>query len=297
MKLEVLTLQLMTEVELVPNLKSLDLDGLVAYIKEGHAKNVVFLTGAGTSVAAGIPDFRTPKIGLYSKLDDYNLPFPEAVFTLDFFDENPVPFFQISKDLLPGNLKPVTAHYFTYLFQKNKILKRLYTQNIDGLDLAAGVEPEFVIEAHGGYNTLTCRKCQKKYLYTDYKDILLRGEVPYCKCEGVLKPDVVFFGEGLPKRFFANINEDFKDCDLFIVMGTSLAVYPCAGLVEHVPSTTPRVLINLNPVKGPKEDGTFKFDLPENTRDIFIGGDLQDSCKKIAEALGWGEDLNNLLNK
>jgi len=290
------------EEKFVPGLPSLDLDGLVQYIKNGHAKHVVFLTGAGTSVAAGIPDFRSPGIGLYSKLEEYDLPYPEAVFTLDYFDENPLPFFKVTRDLQPGFFKPVAAHYLPALFEEHGLLTRIYTQNIDGLDLQAGVSPQKLIEAHGGYSSMTCRKCQKTYKFEDYKDVMSLGEIPKCSCGGVVKPDVVFFGENLPRRFFAHLEKDLKSCDLFIVIGSSLQVSPCSHLMYKVPENIPRVLMNMNKVAecSPDEEkpgGSFMFDHKDNKRDIFLGGDCQESSMRLIEALGWKNDLQKLKKK
>jgi len=289
------------EERFVPGLPSLDLDGLVQYIKDGHAKNVVFLTGAGTSVAAGIPDFRSPGFGVYSKLKEYNLPYPEAVFTIDYFDKNPVPFFKVKKGS-HGIFKPVIAHYLPALFEKHGLLTRIYTQNTDGLNLRAGVSQEKLIEAHGSYNTMTCRKCKTTYKYQDYKDVMAQGDVPYCSCGGVVKPNVVFYGEDLPAYFFVNLEKDFMSCDLFIVIGSSLKVAPCSNLMYEVPENIPRVLINGEKVAlcSPDEDNPcegFMFDHKDNKRDIFIGGDCQVSSMRLIEALGWTQDLQEMMNK
>jgi NAD-dependent deacetylase sirtuin 2 len=273
------------------------------------------LTGAGTSVAAGIPDFRTPKTGLYSKLDEYDLPYPQAVFDISFFDENPKPFFQVSKTLLPGTLKPVTAHYFPTLFNRHGLLQRLYTQNIDSLDRAAGTPEDKVIECHGSYLYNTCRKCKKECTFEEYKDEFMSGEVVHChECkEGIIKPNVVFFGEGLPAVFFENVKDDLEEADLLIVMGSSLEVSPCNNIPAGVGPNCVRVLINLGPVAEIEKEvyykdaddklydsaeisspHLFKFKSELNRRDIFIGGDCQKTCRQIIDALGWTDEYLSL---
>ena len=303
--------------KLVDGLKSLDFNGLIDYIQNGNAKNVAFLTGAGTSVAAGIPDFRTPKIGLYSNLEKYHLPYPEAVFTIDYFDKNPGPFFDVNKSMMPGVHKPVTAHYLPTLFYKHGILRRLYTQNIDGLDRAAGLPDDYIVEAHGSYARNTCRSCKAKATFEEYKTEMLSGEIVHChKCKkGIVKPDVVFFGEDLPQRFFDLSKVDFKLVDLLIVMGTSLKVQPCSFIPGYCRDDIPRVLINNCPVATYEEKlaideknkvlvdtiensnkELFKFGHITNRRDIYLGGDCQETCKQIIDALGWSSEYYQLIN-
>ena len=105
------------------------------WIQQGHVQRILVLTGAGLSVAAGIPDFRTPGTGLYDNLQKYNLPFPEAVFDLQFYRRNPQPFCQLAKELWPGiKFVPTLAHCFLTLLHRKGLLLRCYTQNIDGLE-------------------------------------------------------------------------------------------------------------------------------------------------------------------
>eukprot|EP00493_Phyllostaurus_siculus_P027044 UN27390 len=111
-----------------------DIDALIKGLKSKRFKNIVVLAGAGMSVSAGIPDFRTPGTGLYDNLQKYNLPTPEAVFSIDFFRTNPQPFCDLAKELWPGSLKPTVSHFFIKLLHDKGLLRRIYTQNIDGLE-------------------------------------------------------------------------------------------------------------------------------------------------------------------
>lgn len=293
----------------VNGLTNFDIKGLANYIKTGHCKKIIFVQGAGLSVAAGIPDFRTPGTGLYSNLQKYDLPFPEAVFSIDYFQERPEPFFQLAKETMPGNYKPTLAHYLPVLFARQGLLQRVYTQNIDGLERVAGLNPELLVECHGTYFTGHCRKCKAEYKFDDFKDFLLRGEIPHCTqtadCDGIIKPDIVFFGEALPSRFFDLLDDDFDDCDLLIVIGTSLAVSPVNGLVGQVKKDTVRVLINNEKVCCGAEklsiikDGdnyklvnefesknSFSFGQITNRRDVFLGGDCQTTVYNLVKELG-----------
>jgi NAD-dependent histone deacetylase SIR2 len=129
------------------------------YIKTHEPKNVVFCVGAGISTNAGIPDFRTPGTGLYSNLAALNLPYPEAVFSMQYFRQDPQPFYTLAQSLYPGAFKPTLTHTFIRLLQdKNKLLK-CFTQNIDTLERVAGVKPDLIVEAHGSFAASQCIDC------------------------------------------------------------------------------------------------------------------------------------------
>lgn len=114
-------------------------------------------------LAAGIPDFRSPSSGLYHNLEQYNLPHPTAIFEIDFFSENPEPFFVLAKQLLPEGFRPTPSHYFVRLLYEKGLLLRHYTQNIDTLERVAGIPGDKLVEAHGTFHTGKCLKCRKAY--------------------------------------------------------------------------------------------------------------------------------------
>ncbi len=271
------------------------------------SKNIIVMTGAGISVSAGIPDFRTPGTGLYSQLESYNLPFPEAIFSLDYFKKKPEPFYKLAKEIYPGLHFPTYSHFFLKLLaNKNKLL-RIYTQNIDSLENVAGIDKNLVVAAHGNFDSATCIKNKEKVDAEEVKKAILAGEKEIKllnkKYGGLVKPDIVFFGEALPSRFFKLINEDFAKCDLLIVMGTSLKVQPFASLIEKVNKSVPRILINREKV-GIKEDDIISFlikkmdgfNFEDDSRDYFIQNDCDDSIKEIVLELGWYQELENIIN-
>ncbi|XP_074387938.1 NAD-dependent protein deacetylase sirtuin-2 isoform X2 [Zonotrichia albicollis] len=209
------------------------------------------LAGVGRFIksdrSAGIPDFRSPGTGLYSNLQSYNLPYPEAIFEIGFFKKHPEPFFALARELYPGQFKPTVCHYFMRLLQDKGLLLRCYTQNIDTLERVAGLDPELLVEAHGTFFTSHCLRasCRQSYSLAWMRERIFSSLVPKCeKCQGLVKPDIVFFGENLPSRFFALLESDFGKVDLLIIMGTSLQVQPFASLISRVPTNTPRLLIN-----------------------------------------------------
>ena len=142
-----------------------DIDEICRQLNSGRFKHVVVMTGAGISVSAGIPDFRSPGTGFYDKLDlgKFDLPSPQSVFELDYFRKNPKPFFTVAKELYPGKYHPTSAHYFITLLATKRLLLRCYTQNIDGLEREAGITEDLIVEAHGSFTTAKCIDCAKEY--------------------------------------------------------------------------------------------------------------------------------------
>ncbi|XP_072495689.1 NAD-dependent protein deacetylase sirtuin-3, mitochondrial isoform X2 [Notamacropus eugenii] len=143
--------------------EKLSLQDIAEMIQTKACQRVVVMVGAGISTPSGIPDFRSPGSGLYSNLEQYDLPYPEAIFELDYFSHNPKPFFTLAKELYPGNYKPNLAHYFLRLLHDKGLLLRLYTQNIDGLERAAGIPATKLVEAHGTFATATCTVCRQSF--------------------------------------------------------------------------------------------------------------------------------------
>uniref|UniRef100_T1IPY0 NAD-dependent protein deacetylase n=1 Tax=Strigamia maritima TaxID=126957 RepID=T1IPY0_STRMM len=303
-------LGLSTKEDKTPPEKILDevsFDGIVNYIKNGTCKNIIVLTGAGVSTSAGIPDFRSPGSGLYDNLQKFDLPHPQAIFEISYFKENPQPFFSLAKELYPGSFKPTPCHYFIRLLHEKNMLLRLYTQNIDTLERIALIPEEKIVEAHGTFYTSHCmnRKCGKEYSLPWMQEKIFADEIPKCtECKTVVKPDIVFFGENLPDRFYSCTPKDFKKCDLLIVIGTSLTVQPFASLIEQVPTKTPRLLINKekagqtdNLVFAMGFEGGMKFDDADNYRDVAWLGMCDDGCQALADALGWGKELKDLVKR
>lgn len=261
-------------------------EAVAQYIKEKDVKNIVVMTGAGISTSAGIPDFRSPDTGLYANLARLNLPYAEAVFDISYFRSNPYPFYTLAHELYPGKYRPTVTHSFISLLHKKGKLLKLFTQNIDCLEREAGVPGDKIVEAHGSFATQRCIECQTEYPGDQMKEIISKKEVPRCirkTCTGLVKPDIVFFGEALPEAFFRNRSLPAK-ADLAIIMGTSLTVQPFASLPSFVSEDTPRVLINLERVGS----------LGSRPDDVLLLGDCDAGVRKFADALGWGAELEEL---
>ncbi|KAF1925860.1 NAD-dependent deacetylase sirtuin-2 [Didymella exigua CBS 183.55] len=271
-------------------LKQRTTEALAQYIKDGKAKKIVVLTGAGISTSAGIPDFRSPETGLYANLERLNLPHPEAVFELSFFRENPLPFYTLAQELYPGRYRPTITHSFIHLLHEKGLLLKLFTQNIDCLEREAGVPGDKIIEAHGSFAeqvfTQACIECKKSYPKDQMLTHIENKTVPHCvdaNCNGLVKPKIVFFGEQLPAEFFDNIDL-VQNADLCIVLGTSLSVHPFASLPQQVGEFVPRLLINMEQV------GT----LGSRPDDVLILKDCDTGVKELAAALGWNDELEEL---
>ncbi|XP_053800472.1 NAD-dependent protein deacetylase sirtuin-3, mitochondrial isoform X2 [Vidua chalybeata] len=149
--------------------QKLTLKDVAKLLRKKECRRVVVMAGAGISTPSGIPDFRSPGSGLYSNLEQYDIPYPEAIFELGYFFVNPKPFFTLAKELYPGNYRPNSAHYFLRLLHDKGLLLRLYTQNIDGLERAAGIPPDRLVEAHGTFATATCTVCQRNFPGEDFR--------------------------------------------------------------------------------------------------------------------------------
>uniref|UniRef100_A0A3Q0RZX5 NAD-dependent protein deacetylase n=1 Tax=Amphilophus citrinellus TaxID=61819 RepID=A0A3Q0RZX5_AMPCI len=263
------------------------LEDIAKSIREQQFKRIVVMAGAGISTPSGIPDFRSPGSGLYDNLQQYDLPYAEAIFEIGYFHHNPNPFFALAKELYPGNYRPNLTHYFVCLLHKKGQLLRMYTQNIDGLERLAGIPPEMLVEAHGTFATATCTVCLRKYDGEDLRPDVMSGTVPKCPtCKGVVKPDIVFFGEELPRHFFKYLT-DFPLADLLIIMGTSLEVEPFSSLAGAVRSSVPRLLINRD-VVGP-------FTWSRRPQDIVQLGDVVSGVQALVDALGWTPELDTLM--
>ncbi|POS77612.1 NAD-dependent histone deacetylase SIR2 [Diaporthe helianthi] len=260
------------------------LSAVAQMIKDGQASRIVVMTGAGISTAAGIPDFRSPNTGLYSNLARLNLPYAEAVFDISYFRQNPDPFYVLAKELYPGTYSPTVSHAFIALLAKKNLLRMLFTQNIDCLERQAGVPGELIVEAHGSFATQRCIECKTAFPEDKMKEYVFQGEVPRCedkKCDGLVKPDIVFFGEQLPEQFHKNRHVPSYG-DLALVIGTSLTVQPFASLPEMVHDDTPRVLFNLERVGS----------LGSRPDDVLVLGDCDSGVRKLADELGWGAELD-----
>lgn len=337
--------------------------------RAGKAKKIICMCGAGVSCSAGIPDFRTAGTGLYSRLEEYDLPHPQAIFELDFFKRNPYPFYTLvrvglslvigvlfpetivnvkravpsvsatmyrhhtAQELYPGNFDPTPTHRFIRKLADRGLLQRCYTQNIDSLEVAAGIPRDLVIAAHGNFDTASCIRCGQSYspefvraaifpvedeeamrthpeeaeeeacelaqklveaADTSKKKVRMIAP-PYCGCGGLVKPDIVMFGENLPARFWDSLKPDFAAADLLIVMGTSLVVQPFASLIDKVQGAVPRILINRERVG--EADISLRamgwdegFDFPPNPtawRDVLFMGDCDDGVLQLETLLGW----------
>merc|ERR1712159_565203 len=195
-------------------LDSFDLAGVAKYISDGKAKHIIVMCGAGISVSAGIPDFRTPGTGLYDNLQKYDLPDPQAIFSLDYFQERPGAFYQLAKEMwaegvASGVYKPTPTHCFIRLLHEKGKLLRCFTQNIDSLESVAGVPKELVVAAHGNFDSASCIETGDKVPVSEMMEAVVQGEdgpegwaALREKHGGLCKPDIVFFGEALPDRFW-----------------------------------------------------------------------------------------------
>ena len=196
---------------------------LLQWIDESD--NIVFFGGAGVSTESKIPDFRSVD-GLYKQNYDYP---PETILSHSFYIRNPEEFYRFYRDkMLFPDAEPNAAHIALANLEKQGKLKAVITQNIDGLHQKAGSKE--VLELHGSVLRNHCTHCHKFY---SLEDILAMDGVPHCECGGIIKPDVVLYEEGLDMPLMERAISYISDADLLIIGGTSLVVYPAAGLIDY----------------------------------------------------------------
>ena len=190
------------------------------------AQRIVALTGAGISTAAGIPDFRGPQ-GLYVTRQ-YD---PDTVFDIVAFRSNPAPFYEFTRDFLGviHTIEPTFTHRFLADLEGAGKLTAVVTQNIDSLHQKAG--SKHVISVHGDYWTSHCQSCAREFELARMEDLVREVDVPHCECGGVIKPDVVFFGEAVHE--IENAAAIVAASDLLLVLGSTLVIYPAAFLPEQ----------------------------------------------------------------
>lgn len=231
------------------------------------AKHAVALTGAGHSTPSGIPDFRSPESGLWEKYD------PMVVASIQSFRANPRLFYDWIRPLArqTAEAKPNPAHYALARLEAAGIVKSVITQNIDDLHTRAGSRR--VLELHGNLRTATCIRCGRR---VDSAPIVRRfleeDWLPTCECGGAIKPDVVLFGEMLPVGVFMEADAEARACDVMLVAGSSLEVYPAADLPFVARQHGARlIIVNLQPTPA------------DTVADVVIHGDVAVALPQIAD--------------
>lgn len=225
-----------------------------------ESESIVFFGGAGVSTESGIPDFRSVD-GLYHQKYDYP---PETILSHSFYRSRPEEFYRFYKDkMLCLDAKPNAAHLKLAELEAAGKLKAVVTQNIDGLHQAAGSKT--VYELHGSVLRNYCESCGAFY---DAEYILHANGVPKCTCGGDIKPDVVLYEEGLDNQVLSGAIRAISNADMLIIGGTSLVVYPAAGLIDYYRGNK-LVLINKAP--------TAK----DHMADLVISGPIGEILSKI----------------
>ena len=223
----------------MPNMKPTDT--LIQLIAD--AKNIAVLTGAGVSTLSGIPDFRSVD-GLYNQQFEYP---PETIISHSFYQRRPEYFFRFYREkMLPLGFEPNITHRKLAQWEQEGKLDAVVTQNIDGLHQKAGSKR--VYELHGSVLRNYCTRCHKFYPAEFIRDT---EGVPRCSCGGIVKPDVVLYEEGLDNDVVAGAVHAIRNADMIIVEGTSLSVYPAAGLLNYFRG---RYLVLINRDETPLDD-------------------------------------------
>lgn len=301
-------------------------DEVADFLQSPMCKSIIVLAGAGMSVSSGIPDFRSAGVGLYDTLrpelltaseleqalieDDPTLALDKGMFL-----ENPLPMLETKRSFILGTYerkwRATLAHRFVeMLHTKLGKLTRLYTQNIDGLEMQTQLPKEKVVPVHGTMAAAACEMCGEEMDFdefcgkvrTNIKDITgLDYTAPaqstpiVCQaCQNpTMKPTIVLFRGQMPADFHIKAAQDLPDCDLLIIMGTSLTVAPANSLVYRIPPTALRMVMNNEPV-GRRLGIDYS---EESLRDVWASGYTDESCLNLAEKLGWLDDLAGIVNE
>lgn len=257
-----------------------NVDDVLRLIEE--AKKIIVITGAGISVSCGIPDFRS-KGGLYNTLDcaAIGIPSAELLFDLEFFKIDPLPFYKYCPCLIPSDVTASPSHRFIALLEQKKKLLRNYSQNVDGIERRIGISN--VIECHGSMNDFQCLSSSCKRKKTPLSEVIAtiqEGKPCYCACGEVMKPTITFFGESLPSNFNRVMKKDVVQCDLILVMGTSLKVGGSVHeIMKQVSPSVPQILINKDAVNPPK---SFSEGF-----DVSLLGACDDVVEYLCQRLEW----------
>ncbi|KAM6496830.1 DHS-like NAD/FAD-binding domain containing protein [Amanita muscaria] len=277
-----------------------------------NSSRILILTGAGISVSCGIPDFRS-KNGIYATLREngaYGLDDPQQMFDVSYFRESPSVFYSFASKIYPSNFVPSPCHRFIKLVEDKGKLLRNYTQNIDTLETAAGVQR--VLQCHGSFASASCLQCCRRVPGSEIEGDIMRHQVPLCTvCNttspsvpsskgkkrkkkskdkwdsdvedesdvpeyppGIMKPDITFFGEKLTDEFDRSLEADRERVDLLLIIGTSLKVAPVADILTHLPHSVPQILINKTPIRHVNPD-------------IVLLGSADDIMLHFCNKLGW----------
>jgi NAD-dependent SIR2 family protein deacetylase len=303
------------------NIETLDerLDIIIDKINSGEITKVVFLLGAGVSVASGIPDFRSSD-GFYNSIDPSQFSIPKKkdlemikknpayLLTAQMFESNQLPLLEAKRsfiiELLEKKYKPTLTHWFLRLCHERNILHHIYTQNIDNLEKEVGIPSHKITQLHGTIGKAVCYFCNRQFPINDFYDHIKNNirnvnnndndnkdikstELLCNKCQKPgIKPDIVMFGETIKENKF----NETKDAELLIVSGTSLQVFPANKIPLRVPIGCSRMVIN-------NELPLIPDFMQPDTLDLFIEGKCDESFLEFASYLGWTDDLIKLVKK
>lgn len=275
------------EIEEIQNNKY---EKLVQLLKSNSIKKIAFMVGAGISTASGIPDFRSSG-GIFEKLQKkYGLEYAETVFELSTFFENQTYFNEFSREFLKESFEPTKFHYFMGFLCDKKLVKYVFTQNIDCLESKSIIDQSKVIYAHGNFLEAHCPTCKANIDFEDFNKRFLKGETVLClDCKKPCKYKIVFYGEALPLEFF-KASKDILDVDLAIVSGTSLKVYPFNNLPNQLKPDAWRAVVDICKV------GYLNYD-DSDSKDVFIKSNCEDFVAKIVKDCGWEKEFEDYIKK
>lgn len=263
----------------------------IELLKNNKFKNISFLLGAGISTTAGIPDFRSEN-GIFATIKQkFNINRPEDLFSLDFFQKNPLLLYTFLNENNFLDVKPKINHYFMKYIQDKGKLDIIFTQNFDNLESKSGIDDNKIVFCHGSMKEAHCSGCNQQIDIADINNNIKNKTVKYCNsCHCPCKPKIILYGEALPQLFYKKAEQLFN-ADVVFIIGTSLNVEPFASLTDMINHKNCWIVL-INKMKV----GNFNFNDLYN-KNLFIEGLCDDIIKQIIIDCDWWDDFNSKYGK
>lgn len=267
-------------------LKEPTIEEVALYLKELPPLTILVLSGGRISQPLGIPDLRSPDVGLHQA------PFEGECYCCDaldkkYFIHDPAPLYKITSFILEREYRPTYSHYFiSFLEHKNLLLKN-YTQNMDDLEKVAGITR--YTQFYGNFYSFVCIKCGNEYSLEWVRARLLKKKIMLCNnCASLIKPNILLYGEDLPMCIYEELEADLRVCKLLIVLGSTISNEPLATVLQRVDFKYPRIFIT---DVDPYNFSDYHFYCKHDHNDVIWFGNIDFTCNRLVKLAGWCQEM------